>query len=178
MDRTAFLEGEDVALRPVEEDDLPWLRDVVNNPDVWRWLGFVEPNSMEDERAFLDDLREGDRVGFLVTADGERAGLIDLRPGNRPDRSAEFGLMIDPRRHGEGIGTEAVRLAVDYGFDHLGLHRVWALTEERNEKMQRVFEKVGFEREGVQREQRYADGEFHDMVIYGMLEDEWDSEDR
>lgn len=177
MDRTAFIEGDTVSLYPVEEDDLEELRDVINHPDVWRWVSTVEPKSLEDERAFLEEIREDDRVTFLVADDGP-VGTVELRLGARQDRSAELGIMLDPERHGEGIGTEAVELAVAYGFETLGLHRVWSRTDEGNEKMQRVFEKAGFEREGVQREQRYAAGEFHDMVIYGLLEGEWDGENR
>lgn len=176
MDRTAFMDGERISFYPVEEDDLERLRDIINHPDVWRWVSVVEPKSLDDEQAFLEHVRESDQSTFLAVHGDEAVGTVELRPGADQDRNAELGIMLDPDLHGDGLGTEAVGLMVRYGFETLGLHRIWARTDERNAAMQRVFKKCGFTHEGAQREHRYADGTYHDMEIYGLVRDEWDGQ--
>jgi RimJ/RimL family protein N-acetyltransferase len=71
---------------------------------------------------------------------------------------------------GRGLGTEATRLIVGYGFDQLGLHRIELEVYAFNPRARRAYEKVGFVAEGVLRDALWWDGEWVDAVVMSMLE--------
>ena len=91
-------------------------------------------------------------------------------------RSWEFRILIfDPSAVGHGIGTEATRLVVDYAFKRLNAHRVWLGANAANVRAIKCYEKVGFVREGVLREDLFTHGRYRDAVRMGVLEQEWTS---
>ncbi len=176
MDRTPFLTGENVDLYPVEESDLEQLRDIVNHEDVWQWISISQPQNMRSEQQFYEALTDNeDQVTLLVYAKDEEqtVGTVGLRMEEEPDRVADLGLMLDADHHSKGIGTEAARLMVGYGFDTLGLHRVWARALATNEKSIGLLENVGFTEEGRFREHKYHNGTYRDVVLFGLLQDDW-----
>lgn len=73
----------------------------------------------------------------------------------------------------KGYGTEAMRLAVDYGFTHLNLHRIGLDVLDFNPRAIHVYEKIGFKQEGVLRDTLFYEGTFHSAILMGILEDEW-----
>jgi RimJ/RimL family protein N-acetyltransferase len=73
----------------------------------------------------------------------------------------------------KGIGTEAARLIIGYGFEQLNLHRVNSTVLAFNERSIRLHRKLGFREEGRQREALFKNGTFHDLVGYGILRAEW-----
>ena len=89
-------------------------------------------------------------------------------------RTAMLGLAIgDPAYWGRGYGSDAIRLLLRYGFEERNLHKVWLSTIGFNVRAQRAFERAGFVREGVQREMIEWAGRRFDLLLYGMLRDEW-----
>jgi Acetyltransferases, including N-acetylases of ribosomal proteins len=88
-------------------------------------------------------------------------------------RTASIGLWISPQYQRNGHGTEAVKLITEYGFNTLNYHRIYARAYEDNKGSQRIWEKLGFEKEGELREQTYYNGEFRDIHVYGILDYEW-----
>ena len=74
---------------------------------------------------------------------------------------------------GRGYGTRAVRRLLGHAFDDLGLRRVFAMADEDNVPVIRLFESCGFGREGLLRRHRSRHGRPVDMVMMGILEDEY-----
>lgn len=176
MPGPAFLDGERVSLRTIEEEDLEFLQRHVNDPSVWRAIGRTDPINREQEREFFEDVVCDDgSVNLLATVDGERVGTVGLDPGDRAAGTAELGYWIAPDARREGYGTEAAELVVGYGFDQLGLHRIAARVFEFNEPSMRLLERVGFTHEGIHREDEFVDGAYRDTHWYGLLEEEWRS---
>ncbi|WP_455449831.1 GNAT family N-acetyltransferase [Natrinema thermotolerans] len=174
MPDSTFLPGDRVDLRPIEEDDLEYLRDAINDPAIWRPIGGSRPINRTQEQEFFENVVcADDGVHLLITADGEPVGTIGLREIDWEAGRGEIGYWIDPDEHGQGYGTEATELMVAYAFDQLGLHRIEAHVFAFNEASQRLLESVGFAREGTSRESQFVDGEYHDTHWYGLLEDEW-----
>jgi RimJ/RimL family protein N-acetyltransferase len=175
MDGPVFLEGERVALRPIEEVDLEFHQQAVNDPRIWRPTGRPRPVTREQEREFIEETVPGDdSVWLLVTDDSTRVGVVALREIEWTDRCGTLGYWIHPDHQRQGYGSEAVALLVDYGFQHLGLHRVEARTFAHNEASRALAESVGFTEEGVERERAFVDGDYCDVVRYGLLTHEWD----
>ncbi len=101
-------------------------------------------------------------------------GLVTLQfwkhTGNRYHHRAEVGYGIARAAWGRGIGAEAVRAVVVYGFEQLRLNRIFANTIADNVASVRLLEKLGFTREGARRQHSLEDdGEFHDSMLYGLL---------
>jgi len=71
------------------------------------------------------------------------------------------------------LWKQATRLILDYGFYQLNLHRIWSGALAFNERSIQLHKVVGFQEEGRQREAVFRNGEFHDIVMFGLLRDEW-----
>jgi RimJ/RimL family protein N-acetyltransferase len=174
MSSPVFLEGESVTLHPVEDEDAEFLQALVNDPRVRRGIATVEPTPLAEEREYVESVGEGEGTQFLVRADGERVGTIGLHDVTATHGNGEVGYFIAPGAWGNGYATDATRTVVEYAFVERRLHKVYARAFAFNDASQRVLEKVGFEREGVHRDQAFVDGGFVDVYRYGLLADEWD----
>ena len=174
MPAIAFLPGDRVDLRPIEEDDLEFLQRAIIDPRIWRPIGGSRPLNRAQERDFFEDVVCSDEsVTLLIVADSTPVGTIALESFDWEVGRAELGYWLDPDHHRQGYGSEAAERIVAYGFDQLGLHRIEARVFEFNQASQGLLEAVGFTREGVHREAAFIDGAYQDVVWYGLLEDEW-----
>jgi len=99
-------------------------------------------------------------------------GTVSLRRYVR-DRRAELGYWLAAPAWGHGFATEAARAAVDFGFRELGLARIYAQVLAGNRASLGVLDKLGMVNEGVKRQHVSKAHRLHDVVIYGLLRDEW-----
>ncbi|MFB6208929.1 MAG: GNAT family N-acetyltransferase [Candidatus Nanohaloarchaea archaeon] len=175
MPGAVFLEGDKVNLRTVEEEDLEFLRNGVNHPEVRVYMGNRKPQNLEDEREFFEEvICSEDSLQLLICRGEERVGIVKLgSKGDDAEKLGEIGIWIHPDHHGNGYGTEAVELITDHGFNHLNYHKIYARAFQGNEASQRIWEKLGFEKEGVFKDHTYTMGEYKNVVYYGVLEGEW-----
>ena len=172
--------GEQVTLRTVEEQDVPFLQRAYTNPEIRYPLG--TPLKSQDElEAWTDD---GDTDRFLVCLDDEEAdpgqpNSDDTRPigvvtvEDASWRRPELVYWLVPEVHGEGYGAEAVSLVVDYVFRTYDHPAVGAAAYAFNEASRGLLESLGFSEEGRTRRDRFVDGEYVDTVQYGLLREEW-----
>jgi RimJ/RimL family protein N-acetyltransferase len=176
-----MLKGKKVVLRPVKRSDIDHFLRWFNDPEVMRFHGAYLPMTKMAEEKWIEDLATsipaGKEVVFVIEAldDNNKAiGNIGLHRISPKDRCAEFGISIGEKSHwGKGYGTEATRLIIDYGFNQLNLHRISSGAFAFNERSIRMQKAVGFQEEGRQREIMFNNGEFHDLVLFGLLRDEW-----
>lgn len=172
MSGAVFLEGEKIELRTVEKNDRDFIRDNVNRPEYRRNLFGSKPeNSSQIKENFIEEfVEEKENPTFIVTVEGKRAGLVALRE-EKPYK-AEIGIWITDEKRRNGFGKEAVELALEYSFNQLNHHRIFARILETNNASIRMFENLGFTREGTERDSFYAEGEYQDVLLLSILEDE------
>ena len=110
----------------------------------------------------------------IAAPDGAMIGSVNayVAQGTSDELYVGIGIYQDDL-WGQGLGTEALWLWVDYLFAHSDVHRFGLTTWSFNPAMMRVAEKVGFVYEGAQREVKEWQGERLDRVQYGMLRREW-----
>ncbi len=176
MEREPFIKGDDIDLYPVEKEDLGRLRNIVNHPDVRIPLGYRKPFNMGDEEEWYQQkLNDDTRVPLTIyhKSDERIIGNIELKIRDVKSRVAEIGFHIDKRYHSNSIGTEFTKLALEYGFKQLNLHKIWARVYEFNEKSLGLLKKLGFQQEGELREQAYMKGKYVDKIRLGLLKKEW-----
>ncbi len=165
--------SDQVALRPVREDDLPMLEEVTQNPEStgeFQWFGWHDLRRWRrgwDENGLLDP----DGGTLIVARDGQGLGLVNWR--RQPTTVAGYcwviGVVLLPEARGRGYGTQAHSLLARYLFAHTTAHRIWAGTDTDNVAERRALEKAGFTREGVARGVGWRDGAWRDGVIYSLL---------
>ena len=88
-------------------------------------------------------------------------------------RNTMIGITIAPGYQGQGYGSEAVLWALEWAFRHANMHRVEIGAFAYNEGAWKLYERLGFVHEGRKREAMWYDGEYHDLVLLGMLKKEW-----
>ena len=85
-----------------------------------------------------------------------------------------LGIFIGNKDYwGHGYGSDAVRLMLEYGFGQLNLHRVYLYVFAYNKRAIRAYEKCGLKHEGALREAGYKNGRYFDILVMGILENEW-----
>lgn len=165
---------DEVALRPVREDDISMLEELTQNPErtgEFQWFGWGDLRHWRrgwEENALISP--EGGTL--IVTSGDQRLGLVDWRRHRMSVPSSyswEIGIMLLPEARGRGYGTQAQLLLARYLFAHTTVHRIWAGTEVDNIAEQRALEKAGFTREGITRATGWRDGAWRDGLIYSML---------
>lgn len=173
MSTTPFLHGDRVTLHGATEDDAAFVAAALNDPAVWQSMDRVRPTTAAEQADRLADCRDDeDTAAFVVRADGDRVGFVELQVLNPHWRNAALTYWVAPDARGEGHGSDAVEAVVEYAFDHLAVHKLLAMTFASNEPSQRLLEALGFEREAEFRGEVYVDGAYRDLYGYGLLEGE------
>ncbi|MBN1262709.1 MAG: GNAT family N-acetyltransferase [Anaerolineae bacterium] len=174
---TPFLIGEKIYLRPLQRDDLPAIRRWANDPEIRRLTGEATPMNEAAAEAFLARTHEEEnRVWFMVivkatgSAIGE-TGLLRMFPAWR---TTDLSIIIGERdAWGHGYGAETAHLMLDYAFGYLNVHRVSIGVVGFNERALRFYERLGFRREGIQRDGYFYNHRYHDFIMMSILEDEF-----
>lgn len=165
------LSSKHITLRPIDAGDLRRLVKWYSDPRVTHFLGRSSAITLaEQERWFRDYERKPDEQVFAIEVAGKHVGNLGLHRVDRAHRKAELGIVIGEMAFwSRGYGTEAIRLALRYAFDDLGLNKVSLDVLDYNVRGIRAYEKCGFVREGVARQEVRKDGRFFDVVRMGVL---------
>ena len=174
------LETERLVLRPVDRKrDLGPLFELFADPAVALETD-TGPFTSIDEAEELIDWIEGilaSRQGLRWVAAGRNddmlIGTCGFNIWNRHNNSAEIGYDLLSAHWGVGLGTEAVRRVVQFGFEEMDLNRIQADTQLDNTRSGRVLTKLGFREEGVMRQAGFWRDEYHDLRLYSLLRQEW-----
>lgn len=172
--RGPAITGRRVVLRPPLPQDRPVLQSWLNDPLV---RDSLIPAVIQYVIEHCDE-SDARRVDRIVCLPGSEApiGLVSLHDLDPVTRMAELGKVIgDPAQRGQGLAQEAARLIVAYGFRILNLNRVYLRTFGGNLKNIRINERIGFRFEGVQRQAAMCHGELTDVILMGLLREEFDS---
>jgi ribosomal-protein-alanine N-acetyltransferase len=102
-------------------------------------------------------------------------GTIGFMAYSERHARAELGYDLARETWGRGVATVAAQRVVQYGFEEMGLNRIEATVMAGNARSERVLEKIGFVREGLLRQYKFARGEFKDYVIFGLLRETWEA---
>lgn len=167
-------------LRPLTQGDAPQVALYANDMRVAHTTRLPHPYTLADGQNWIAKHhgwhQEGSQfVWGIFEGDGPEAlrGVMGLVV-DRPHRNAELGYWFGVPHWGKGFATEAARAVVKWGFEDLDILRIHATHLAINPASGRVLEKCGFRREGLQRQHLIRFGVVHDLVLYGLLEEEWD----
>ena len=174
------LQNDNIILRPLAPSDVPLLLNFFQDmnamryylPQMWRTYNLEQLYGLladwhDQVTDFVYSVRSADEEGALL-------GIVNLSGIDWTSHTAEIGVaIVDPAVRGRGLGTQTLTLMLNYAFEQMGLRRVFARVMSENDPSLRLFDKLGFTREGVMREHVARDGRFLDMILFGLLKNEW-----
>lgn len=166
------LETERLRLRPFELADAQALYEVVSAREVAAGTLTIpyEPEWAEEYIASIENETE-----FAITLRSDRTLVGSSALVVEPEHHrGELGYVVGVAYWGRGYATEAARALLGYGFEELGLNRVYAFCFTRNPASRRVLEKLGMTHEGTRREHTLKWGEFLDSEAYAILREDWE----
>ena len=168
-------QGVKISIRKFERNDIPKKVEWINNPENNQFLHYNIPISVSGTEEWFDShIDDADRYDAVMEADGVPVGTIGLLSIDRKNCKAEYYIAMGETDYkGKGVAKEASRLILQYGFEELGLNRIYLFTEIENIVAQKLFEKVGFTREGLIRQDIISHGKYVDRVVYGYLKEDW-----
>jgi len=174
----AILRTERMTLRPLTQGDAPIVQQLASEKDVASTTRLIPhpypPGMAATWIAALPELYQRAEMIVWGVAMDEGPLLGTVRLTLYPvDNHAEMGYWIGKPFWNNGYCTEAARAVVSYGFDVLGLERIYANYLARNPASGRVLHKLGMQQEGLLRRHRRKFGRYEDLIVCGLLKSEY-----
>lgn len=173
------LETERLRIREFQQSDYEAVYEYSSDPEVVQYMPFG-PNTPQQAQDFLDRVisnqKMENRIDFemAVTLKENNMLIGGCRVNKVDDIKAHIGYIFNKNYWGKGYATETAKALVDFGFNELDVHRVYATCEPDNIASKRVLEKVGMVLEGRLREDMMIHGRYSDSLILGVLRHEWE----
>jgi [ribosomal protein S5]-alanine N-acetyltransferase len=179
MQTTPFIAGKHVYLRALTKADLPAVLPWTSNRTVTRYLfrGAFPATIDELTDAFEATAKSPHDVELAVCDDAtdRLIGITGLHSIHWVARSCEFRILIgEPSFWRKGLGTESCQCMAAYAFELLNMHKLWLGVTNKNVGALRSYEKVGFAKEGVLRDEVFRNGQYYDVVRMSMLQNEYE----
>lgn len=169
------LHGERVMLRVWRRDDAHAMFENFSDPVFMRYWSRAVYADVAEVRNYIDlqltELKRFEFYPWVITRHGDDKpiGTCTLFGIDRDNRRCLLGYGLTRALQGRGLASEAVKLAINYAFDEIGLHRIETDIDTRNTPSCRLVERLGFQREGLLRERWHVNNEACDSVLHGLL---------
>jgi ribosomal-protein-alanine N-acetyltransferase len=175
--RPIILKGEKVSLGVLLKEDLSksweWFNERSTTRALFNSAYFTLP---EEEEEFYEEIKKNKEkmpaFAVVENGSGKLVGVAGFNLVNYQPRWGEIFYYISPEKRGKGYGSEVVSLLVDYAFNHLNLHKVWAKVHSDNGTSIRVLEKNRFVLAGKLRDHVWSDGKYVDELFYELIRED------
>ncbi len=173
--RLPTLPGERIVLRWMTARDTDALFEIFSDPDTTRFWSTTAMTRKSEARQLLREIREEHAAGQLHEwglarrEDDQVIGTCTLFQLDRDNRRAEVGFALARAQWGVGLMRDGLSTLLNFAFNELGLRRIEADVDPRNQRSIRLLEGFGFKLEGLLRERWNVGGELQDGAIYGLL---------
>lgn len=165
-----------VKLRVFQEADIPYKIKWINDPQNNEYLHYNLPLNLEETKRWFCNKDDSIRLDLTIWYDNIPVGVIGLLAIDRKNQKAEYYITVgNTSLKRKGIARTASKLLLQYAFEEMKLHKVYLNVDAENIAAVRLYEKVGFQREGYfaqdlysERKQRYID-----RCRYAILSETW-----
>ncbi|WP_079507832.1 GNAT family N-acetyltransferase [Mesobacillus jeotgali] len=160
-----------------EAEELFWLLNL-NRSYLRKWLPWVDGIQSPQQifsviQMWEKNSQEGSSFHFGIRFRGVLAGSISLHAIDWTNSQASIGYYIGEKWQGRGITLRTVKAVINHAFYGHGLNRLEIRCGKDNQKSKAIPVKLGFRQEGIIRDGEYLNGNFHDLIVYGLLAREW-----
>ena len=170
------LKGTNIYLRALEPEDLEFIYAIENNELVWEVSNTETPYSRFLIKQYLEnahqDIYEAKqlRLAICLNNSQEAIGLIDLFDFDPKNNRAGVGILInDAQNRNRGIGSEALELVINYSFQQLQLHQLYANIGSDNEISLQLFTKFGFQKIGIKKDWIKVNNRYKDELLFQLI---------
>jgi ribosomal-protein-alanine N-acetyltransferase len=169
------LETERLTLREITRGDAQAFFELRTHPDVTKYADRFPPKDMGEIHAFLDKIFEtiasNQAIAWAISPKGssEFIGTVNFHRTYPEHYRAEMGYQLFSKYWRQGIMSEAVRAAIEYGFNVMKLHSIEAQVNPNNEASIGLLKKHGFVQEAYFKENFYFDGRFLDTLVFSLI---------
>ncbi len=168
------IESKQFILRPFKQKDAQSLKKYINNEKIYKnTLHIPYPYTIKDARKWLKKVlkqrkkKNPNQINFAIDMDSQVVGSIGLK--EIEGHKAELGYWLAEKHWGKGIMTEAVKIVTNFGFDKLGLRRIYAYVFTFNKGSIRVLEKAGYKQEGILKKHVKKEDKFMDDYLFAKV---------
>jgi UDP-4-amino-4,6-dideoxy-N-acetyl-beta-L-altrosamine N-acetyltransferase len=154
------------------------VREWRNRPEVAKYMFSDHVITPEEQEAWFHKIShdQGYKI-WIIVCDGVDVGLANLYNIDFRNSRCYWGSYVAaPALRGKGIGSFVEFLVLTYVFDHLQLHKLCCEVMAFNRSAIDVYRSFGFKEEGVLRDHVFKAGSRHDVVVLGILREEWESQ--
>ena len=164
--------SKELSARVMEHQDIEWLRKMHNENSTLSQLTDVWHVSECEQQTWFESTSRSKTSRRFVICRGEdtRVGVIRVDNIDRVNRSVMIGADIHPIYRRQGIATWAYNWIMGYMFEDMGMHRVYLKVIDTNLGAIALYEKIGFIKEGIEREALFRDNMWHDYILMSMLD--------
>lgn len=171
--------GKKVRLREYRREDIMSAQNYVNDPEVKKLMnpGIPYLYTLEDEQRWFENVsaNKGNYNFAIETLEGNKyIGGCGLNNIDWKNRVAVVGIFIGDKNYwGKGYGSDAMNILIRFIFEQMNMHKISLHVFSYNERAIRCYEKCGFIKEGILREEIFCDGKYYDDIAMGLLEVEF-----
>lgn len=170
----ANLIGKHIILRALEPEDLDFLYTTENNELFWEISSTQVPFSKHLLKQYINnahqDIYEAKQYRFVIcNLNNIPVGTIDLFDFNPQHNRVGIGILLLPEFENKGFATEALKLTIDYAFQYLNIHQIFANITSENKKSIALFEKFNFKFTGTKKDWIYTNQQYKDELLYQLI---------
>jgi [ribosomal protein S5]-alanine N-acetyltransferase len=174
-----ILETERLILRQMQITDVPKFFTIRSDAEAMKYLDKPLAKTLDEAMDLYLKMESGIQTNQDITwaiqykEDPTMLGYIGFWRNDLENHRGEVGYALHPKYFKKGIGTEALKVVLSYGFNTIHFHSIEANTNPNNVVSQKLLEKFGFVQEAYFKENYYFDGKFLDSSIYSLLASNW-----
>lgn len=171
--------GQKVRLREYRKEDIEKAQKYMNDPEIRRLLhpGIPYLYTFEDEEKWFNELSANkDVYNFAIETikDKKYIGGCGLNKIDWKNSVAVVGIFIGDKEYwGKGYGTDAMKILIKFVFEQMNINKIKLNVFSFNQRAIKSYEKCGFRKEGILRQEIYRDGRYYDDIIMGILREEY-----
>lgn len=172
-----------LSLRPSCEEDIESIYQACQDPLISHFTTVPANYTLEHAEAFVrqldpEGLQNKREIRFIIESNHgaapAMAGVISFHSPNFNNKVTEIGYWVTAQHRGKSIGTNAVKVLTNFGFETMGWNRIEAMIDNDNEASKKVVSRAGYEHEGLLRQRVIrVDGNVIDMDLYAVLQNNW-----
>jgi RimJ/RimL family protein N-acetyltransferase len=169
----------EIILVPLDTTHVDHVMTWVNDPEVIKnFQNFGATITRDDELAFIKKLQGSgnDRVFSIFDSTGAYVGQGGINQISWINRLGRLSIFITKSQQHKGFGRSAVKAIVEKAFGEIGMNKVWLMAYASNVRAIAMYEKIGFQKEGLLREEYFWQGTYHDICRMGLLKKDWPGE--
>jgi len=166
-----MLIGEKTIIRAMNLDDIKYLLEWREDPEISFFLGKELPISIEMQKRWYEKtLNDNSKKKFIIeTNDHKVIGMLGIMDIDLKNRHCECGITIGVKEYwGQGFAVDTLKVIITFLFKEWNMNRIYAKIFEYNEKSMNLFKSLDFQVDGKMKDFIYTDGKFYDMFVLSI----------